>query len=123
MSEARQAMNKLAEFADELDRLSKAQAEVSRRLEPADTEYEQFITDFEVGLWNKVEGGHLSKLPSEAMRTRLAHKEISPELLGRREGLRQSRERITRRISDLKQMVDAQRSILSALKTEIEATQ
>src|SRR5213080_1322612 len=122
MSEARDAMDKLAEYAAELDKLSQAQAEVSRKLEPIETEYENFLRDFEVGLWRKVEGGHLSRLPSESMRRHLAHSEISPELLGLRDGFRQSQDRISRRISHLKDMVDAQRSILSALKSEMEAT-
>ena len=47
---------------------------------------EDFIDNFELGLYDKVlaEGG---KLPSEAMRLKLARREMPAELLGRREGL------------------------------------
>jgi hypothetical protein len=122
MTTPQEARGVLDSKAAELGRLSAALADVSRRLEPIDHEYEQFVTDFEAGLWKRFEDGDLSRLPSEKMRMRLAHKQIDQTLLGRREGLHMSRDRLRKRISDLRLEVEAQRSILSALKVEMEAT-
>jgi hypothetical protein len=118
-----EARERLQQLSTELGNLSATLAGVCRRLEPVDHEYDQFITDFEVALWKRFEDGDIKRLPSESMRMRLAHKEIDQALLGRREGLHMSRERLRKRISDLRLEVEAQRSILSALKMEMEATQ
>lgn len=117
-----EAREKLDEQAREFGRLSSTLADVSRRLEPIDHEYEEFITNFEVALWKRFVDGDLKRLPSESMRRRLAHAEIDQTLLGRREGLHRSSARLRKRISDLRLEVEAQRSILSALKMEMEAT-
>ena len=55
------------------------------------------------------------------MRLKLAHKAMDPGVLGRYIGLLNSRKRLEKRIGALKSAVDAQRSILSALKSELEA--
>jgi hypothetical protein len=116
-----EAMQTLFNFAEELNRLSGDLARVSRDLEPIQRQYEQFVADFEIGLWQQHQDTG-AKLPAAALRVRLAEKAMDPALLGRYTGLVHSRERLQQRIRDVKQMVEAQRSILSALKAELEAT-
>ena len=114
------AMAALDAYAAELDQRSRELTQVERDLEPVELEYTAFVDDFEVGLWTAHENG--GKLPPEAMRLKLAHRAMAPELLGRHAGLVAARGRLMKRIGVLKAMTDAQRSILSALKTELEAT-
>ena len=115
-----QVMETLAQLAEELDQRSLELGDVERKLEVAELTYQGFVDDFEVGLWTKYEDAG-SKLPPEAMRLKLAHKAIDPTVLGRYQGLLHSRKRLEKRIGSLKCQVDAQRSILSALKLEQEA--
>lgn len=117
-----QALARLEASRAELDRLSGALFEVEHRLDDVEKDYQDFVDDFEVGLYLKSETADGPKLPSEAMRLKLARREMAPELLGRRDGLVRKRQRIRQRISDVKAMVEADRSILSALKTEADAT-
>jgi hypothetical protein len=106
--------------ARELDRLSKDLAGVERELEPIRREVEKHHSDFEIGLWHKhVSGGE--KFPPEKLRERLSVAALDPALYGRFAALSASRKRMEQRIRDLKAAVDAQRSILSALKLEAEA--
>lgn len=120
MSTPAESMQRLAAKARELGELSDALAGVNRKLEPVERDYTAFVDDFEIGLWKKHEDED-AKFPSAAMRLKLAHKAMDPELLGRYVGLTKSRERLVKRISDIRVEVDAERSILSALKTELEA--
>lgn len=123
MSTPTEAMDRLEQLAEELDQRSLELADVERRLEPTELAYQAFVDEFEVGLWTKHEDSEgKTKLPSEAMRLKLAHKEMDPSLLGRYAGLLHSRKRLEKRIAALKVQVDAQRSILSALKTEMQAS-
>jgi hypothetical protein len=118
-----EAMDKLSMLADELDQRSRELADTERRLEPVEISYQAAVDEFEVGLWTQYEDSEFkTKLPSEAMRLKLAHKQMDPALLGRYVGLVNSRKRLEKRIGALKAAVDAQRSILSALKYEMEAT-
>ncbi len=120
-----EAMSKLDAYATELDTLSKNLADLDRALEPIEDEYTRFLEDFEIGLWEaSQQGGNPEgpRLPSEALRRSLGHRAMPPELLGRYSTLKRSRSRMEQRLRDLKAAVDAQRSILSALKTEMEAT-
>ena len=116
-----EAMDRLSALADELDLRSNQLAEVERSLEPAEREYSAFVDAYEVGLWTRHENGDMAKLPSEALRLKLARAAMPPEMLGTYEGLLASRKRLEKRIAALKPQVDAQRSILSALKMEMEA--
>lgn len=123
MSTPHEVMDRLDQLASELDLRSSELADVERRLEPAEIAYQTFVDDFEVGLWTKYEDSEGKvKLPPEPMRLKLAHKAIDSSLLGRYQGLIHSRKRLEKRIGALKTQVDAQRSILSALKVEAEAT-
>lgn len=121
MTTAAEAMDRLDGHSVELDSLSKALAEVGRRLEPVELEYDEFIENFEVGLFLRSQEENGPKMPSEAIRLALARREMKPELLGAHEGLRRKRERLRQRIGDLKATIEADRSILSALKLEVEA--
>lgn len=121
MSDVIDAIGKLREHAEELDGLSKALHLVEQELEPVQDAYDIWVDAFDVGLWVKhTDGGE--KLPPAAMRTKLAHKQMDPVLLGRYVGLHRKRDELMRQIGIVKAMVDAQRSILSALKTEMEAS-
>jgi hypothetical protein len=119
MTTPHEAMDVLDKRARELDEMSRALAQVERDLEPVGESYHDFIADFEIGLWKAHEEG--AKLPSEALRKQMALKAMPPELRGQYIRLFGSRKRLEQRIRDIKAEVDAQRSILSALKLEMEA--
>jgi hypothetical protein len=121
MSDVAACIERLRECADELDTLSRQLHKTERDLEPVEREYQQFVDDYAVGLWKKHQDEGV-KLPPEALRLKLAEREMDPALLGRYVGLVMGRKRAEKRIRDLRSAVDAQRSILSALKTEMEAT-
>ena len=117
------AMSTLDAIAREMDLRSSQLAEVERRLEPVEIEYEAFVAAHEIGLWRRHESGELDgRWPSEQLRLRLALADMPPELLGRHTGLVNLRKRLEKRIGALKAAADAQRSILSALKVEAEAS-
>lgn len=120
MSDVAECIAKLRECAEELDALSRSLHDTERDLEPVEREYRKVVDDFEVGLWHQHQDAG-AKLPSEALRVKLAEKAMDPALLGRYVGLQMARKRAEKRIRDLRSTVDAQRSILSALKTELEA--
>ena len=112
-------LHSLDAHARELDEISKILATVELELTPVTRQYEAFMADYDQGLWEQHVDG--AKLPSEALRARMAHRAMNPELLGHYLGLVSTRKRLEKRISSLKAIVDAKRSILSALKTELEA--
>ena len=111
-----EAMAKLDAYAHELDAISNKLAEIERQLEPVEREYQAFVDDFEVGLWQRSQDDENFKLPSEALRLKLAQKAMSPELLGRYVGLINARRRLRERGQRTKASLEAQRSILSYLK-------
>jgi chaperonin cofactor prefoldin len=111
----------LNELSNELDGLSKTLGAVEAELESVEMQYEEWMSSFEEGLWtNHVDLG--AKFPPEALRTRLGHLKMDPSLLGRYTGLVKRRKRIEKRIATLGKVVDSKRSVLSALKAELEAT-
>lgn len=120
-ADAATVMDRLDSFTEELDRLSNGLAQVERDLEPIEREYEQRLSGHEAGLWERhINDGE--KFPPEKLRERLAVRAMQPELVGRRAGLIASRKRIEKRVATLKSEIDAQRSILSALKLEAEGS-
>lgn len=121
MSDVIDAVSALRASSEELDRLSKALHMLEAEFEHVQDAYEQFMTDFEVGLWIK-HADHGAKLPPATIRVKLAHKAMDPVLLASHVGLARKRERLMKDIGLEKAKVDAQRSILSALKTEMEAS-
>jgi hypothetical protein len=99
----------------ELNDLSAKLAELERALTPVELQVEEFCAAHEEGLWTRhVEGGE--KFPPEALRVRLAHREMDAALLGRWSALVASRRRMEKRIASLKAVASAKQSILSALK-------
>lgn len=112
----------LDRYVRELDELSKGLAGVSRNLEPVEKEYNEFVDNFELGLYDRSLREDDFKLPSAAMRLKLAHRDMPPELYGRYVALTSKRDRLRKRISDMKAQADSQRSILSALKAEMECS-
>ena len=123
MSTPAEALARLDGHAAELDDLSKRLAGVQRQLEDSDRTYQDFVDDYETGLYLKSKDPGVDdgpKLPSDAMRKLLARRAMDPELLGRRDGLIHKRDRLKQRIGDLKEVIQAERSVLSALKVEAE---
>jgi hypothetical protein len=99
----------------ELNDLSRALAELERKLTPVELEVEEFCAAHEEGLWYRhINDG--AKFPPEALRARLAHREMDADLLGRWSALIASRKRMEKRISSLKAVVNAKQSILGALR-------
>ncbi len=113
---------KLDDFASELDDLSKQQADVERKLTPIEIGYEEMVDDYEAQCWENHEDRG-DKLPPEKMREVLARRSISREIRDQRAVLLSRRKRLEKRIRTLSGLVDAQRSILSALKAEMQATE
>ena len=114
-------MRDLNHMAQQLAHLADLSAKVERDLDATEREYQQSVDDYEIGLWQRSEDEEGFKLPSEALRLKLAHRNMDPALLGRYMGLKASRERLDKRLRNLRSQIEAQRSLLSALKTEAEA--
>jgi hypothetical protein len=122
MSEVRDAANILIRSAEELDHLSKSLMDVELELAPIERELEIFVADFQVALYEEHRDSG-ERLPSSEVRVALAHRAFDRDRYNRYLALRAARVRGRQRISDLKGIVDAQRSILSALKIEVEASE
>ncbi len=132
MAEVIDATNRLDALARELGKRSEELAKAARTLDGyvdangervvgVQEQYEDWMDTFETGLYQKQEEGG-SKMPSEAMRERLGRRDMPPQLLGAHRTLLAQRNRLEARIRDIKAEIEAQRSILSALKLEMEAT-
>lgn len=122
MSDVVTVRGKLAGQGSELERLSRALSDVSDRFDPVAEKYRQFVDHHELGLLSRSETDDGYRLPSEALRLKLAHAAMNPEALGLYMGLKAKRDSLQREIRDLKAAVEVNRSILSALKVEMEAT-
>ncbi len=120
MSSVVEVTGKLDTMAHELDELSKGLAMTERKLEPMQTFYEEALDDFVCGCWDEHVKNE-TKLPPAEMRERLARRTMPERILSERAALLAKRDRLMKRIKALGQQIDAQRSILSALKLEIEA--
>lgn len=120
MSDPIECMARLDGIAQELDTLSKSLADVERRLEPVEREYTDFIGDFEAGMFDRYEAGE-GKWPGEETRERLARRTMPDVLKREYDRLHAARRRMEKRIGSLGKAADAQRSVLSALKVEMEA--
>lgn len=113
-------MRELDGLATENSDIGAKLAQVQRAFEPIEDEYDTFVTDFEVGLWAQHCNGD-AKWPSAEMRERLARQAMPPELYGRFTAHKKSIDRMERRLRSIKTSIEAKRSILSALKIEMEA--
>ena len=130
-AEAVTVMARLDTLAGELDQRSNQLAQVERelngykamgaeRVKGVGELYEEWLDAFVVGLWDK----HVkddAKMPSEEVRLRMARTQMPPQMLGQYADLMSQRKRLENRIRDIGKQVEAQRSILSALKQSAEA--
>lgn len=110
-----EVMHSLQKISDELALRSQQLYELDLALEPVEGQYEEFVDEYELGLLRKSETSDY-KLPSEALRLKMARREMDAALLGRYEGLKRKRKRLEDRIRNLGKEADSRRSILSALK-------
>lgn len=118
-----EASQRLIDAARELDGISKLLVDTERQLEPVEDQVEDFIEAFVADLWEEAIGDPAVKFPPEAVRLALAHKAIDRDVYNRYRALKRSRVRCKQRLSDLREIVAAQRSIVSAAKTELEASE
>jgi len=114
------SMQKLNEWARELDALSKMLTDNQRKLEPVMKEYEDAIADEEAAMWTRYEAGE-GKWPGAEFRVKLARRKMAEDLRDRYDALMAASSRMETRIGILKRLVDAERSVLSAEKTIMEA--
>ncbi len=121
MTDPASVMAKLDQYAAELDELSKGLTVTERKLEPLQAFVDEAQEDFDVSCW-EAHRDKGDKLPSEAVRIALARKGMPTAILSEHSTLLAKRKRLQRRIKDLADCIDAQRSILSALKEEMAAT-
>lgn len=122
MSDPASVMVRLDELAHGLDTLSKElwKTEADRAL--AQDAYDDFIDDYLAGLAERADQEG-KRLPGDKdTRLSMAHRAMPPEVLGNYRKHTREAEKLRRRIADVKAQVDAQRSILSALKAELEAS-
>jgi len=117
-----EAREKLDRLAEEVGKLSNLLAQVNRELEPVAEEYQKFCDDHDIGLYHRSQTEDGFKLPSAEMRQKLANRAMPVELYGRYTALTHSRARLIKAISDTRLRVEAQRSILSGLKAELEGS-
>jgi hypothetical protein len=124
MSDVIDASRTLLQTARELDELSKRLLKDELELEQLEIDVAEHVENYHAACWQEhVDSGGDIKLPSEAIRTALAHRSFDRDRYRRYLALRAGRTRRKQRIGDLKEIVAAQRSIVSALKTELEASE
>ncbi len=111
---------KLDAYAAELDACSRKLAAVEEELEPLEVAYNEAMDDLEAMYWNAHENDD-AKLPPQHMREALSRKSLRSAFSHERALFLSKRKRLEKRIRTLAELVDAQRSILSALKSEMEA--
>jgi hypothetical protein len=111
----------LTDISNELVELSQALQVVEKRLEPIERVYADDFSDFEAGMFERYEKGE-GKWPGEETRERLYRRTIPQDTRNELMRLQAARKRAEKRLASLKTAADAQRSILSALKLEMEAT-
>lgn len=122
MTDIATAARVLIASADELNAVSLRLIKVEEELAPLEAELQQHVEDFVVDLWtDHIDGG--KKHPPQETRQALAHRAFDRDRYTQILTLRASRGRQKARLSDLREIVAAQRSIVSAAKTEVEATE
>lgn len=106
----------------ELDNVSKALVQVERELEILEPRYEDFIESFVANLYEDCQDEGV-RLPPEDVRKALAHKAMPSDLKAQYRANLATRRRAKSRLADLREIVSAHRSIVSAAKTEVEASE
>jgi hypothetical protein len=117
---AQGAIAKLEEYAAELDLRSSELHDTQRAVDQWEPKFEEFIRDFEVAMYEEALAKQ-TRLPSESLRRQLALKAMPSGFREQYEAAVRKRDRLRKRIADLKSAVDAQRSVLSAEKVAMEA--
>lgn len=117
-----ESATRLIDAANELDRVSKALVEVEEVIEIQEPAIEDLIESFIAALYEECqEKGE--RLPPEDVRKALAWRSLTEEMrMNYRRNLA-VRRRAKARLSDLREVVAAHRSIVSAAKTELEASE
>ena len=110
----------LMRCSQELDDLSKSLLTTEKELAQLEVDLTGHVEDFQVSLWEDHMDGE--KLPPAEIRLALAHKAFDRDRLNRLRSLKAGRNRAKARLSDLREVVAAHRSIVSAEKTEVEAS-
>lgn len=113
----------LMDTAAELDALSKELVQTEVVLADLEDAYQDFIEGYEAALWEDSLEEDGPKFPPERVRLALAHKAIDRGAYNRYRIAKRARVRSKQRLSDLREIVAAHRSIVSAAKTELEATE
>ena len=113
---------RLMQCADELDKKSKELLVIETELQDLEPRYEDALETYVADLWDECVRDE-KKFPPQDVRNAMAHKAMDPTLrLDYRTRIRR-RAKAKSRLSDLREIVAAQRSIVSAAKTELEATE
>lgn len=120
MSDPVECKDKLRKLADRLDVLSRTLGAINNELRPIEEQYDDFIRDYELGLYDRCEEEG-KKLPAADMRLQLALREMPVSFRGKYRELVSKRESLKQQIGNLKVEVDSWRSLLSAEKAELEA--
>jgi hypothetical protein len=122
MSLVQDASTRLMTCADELDTKSKELLRIENELQDAEPRYEEAIETFIADLWDECIRDE-KKFPPQDVRNAMAAKAMDPALRLNYRTLIRRRAKAKSRLSDLREIVAAQRSIVSAAKTEMEASE
>ena len=115
-------VSNLSAIADELVTLSQSLQVIEKdHLYELERAYEQGLMDFEAGMFERYEKGE-GKWPGEETRERLFRRQMPTDALNELMRYQAARKRAEKRIASLKAAADSWRSILSALKVELEAS-
>lgn len=112
----------LIHAAVELDNTSKALVQVEKELEVLEPRVEDLIEAYIAGLWEDAQEAG-TRMPPEDVRKALANKALPADLKQQYRANLAVRRRAKARLSDLREIVAAHRSIVSAAKTELEASE
>jgi hypothetical protein len=122
MSDLIDSSQALMAATSELDQISKELVQTEKGIEHLEPQVEKFVEDFIAGLWEThMEEG--TRLPPEDVRKSLAWKSMDRDLKANYRAHMAARRRAKSRLSDLREIVAAHRSIVSAAKTEMEASE
>lgn len=108
--------------AEELNGLSNGLMTVEKTLAEIEIEMTVWVEDQQAAMWERAQTEDDYKLPPEAIRLAIAHRTFDPEKYQRYLTLRAARNRAKQRITDLREVVAAHRSIVAAARTELDAS-
>lgn len=117
-----EASQRLIAASAELDQVSKALVQIENALEQTEPEYEDSIESYIADLWDECIRDE-RKFPPKDVRDAMAVKAMNQELRHTYRSQLRRRQKAKQRLTDLREIVAAQRSIVSAAKTEVEATE